>query len=256
MDLQLYGRVLWRHRLLLATGVALALALALLAVVRVDFREGGLAFSYRQPEIWQAGTRLLVTQRGFPEGRTGFATPEEDAGSFSDPQRLSSLASYYAQLVAADEVQLQVLGRSSETAALTAAPIIDLNTREPAPFLDILGLAETPLAAAQIASRGAEVFIRYVSRRQAAARIPQNERIVLQVVKRPLGVQAPLVVETRKKTTPAFVFLAVLTATFGFIFGVENVRGRRGPTPVPDESEREGPVPMREPGKGVASGRS
>lgn len=245
MELQLYGRVLWRHRLLLGAGVAVALALALLAVLRVDFKGNGPTFSYRQPEVWQASTRLMLTQRGFPMGRSGFS-PTEGGAAFSDPGRMSSLASFYAQLANADAVQLKVFGASSETAALTAAPVIDPSTEEPAPFVDILGLAEKPLAAAKISNRGAKVFIDYISQRQAAAGIPARDRVLLQIVKEPLGIEAPELVQARKKTTPAFVFLAVLVATFGLIFVVENARRRGGPMPVPTESDQGVPLSVRE----------
>jgi hypothetical protein len=256
MDLQLYARVLGRHHLLLMAGVALALALALFAVLRIELKDGAPTFRYRQPEIWQASTRLMLTQRGFPQGRTGFPTAEEGLAGLSDPGRLSSLASYYAHLAGADAVQLRVLANTSEVAGLTAAPVIDPTTEEPTPFVDILGLAETPLAAARISSRGAEVFVRYVSERQAAARIPRQHRVLLQIVRHPLGVQGPELVQARKKTTPAFVFLAVLTATFGLIFVVENARSRHGPAPVPLGPERDFASSVHEPRRGVASGRS
>jgi hypothetical protein len=254
MDLQLYARVLWRHRLLLFAGIALALGLALLSVVRVSFADGGPTFAYRQPEIWQATTRLMLTQRGFPQGRSGVPLAQQ-GDPFADPGRLSELSSYYAQLANADAVQLRVLAKSSDVAALTAAPVIEPTTEEPAPFVDIIGLAETPLAAGRISRRGAEVFIRYVSERQAAARIPQEDRVLLQIVRQPFGIQGPELVQPRKKTTPAFVFLAVLVATFGLIFVVENGRGRRGgPTPLPAEQEQEVPRAVSEQRK-RASGR-
>lgn len=253
MDLQLYGRTLWRHRLILLTGISLALALALLAVVRVEFRDGRPSFYYRQPEIWQAITRLHLTQRGFPEGRSRSSADVDS--SVSDAGRMSSLASYYAELASTDAVQLEVLGGTTEVASMAAFPVLDLNTKNPLPFIDVYGYGESPLAAARIADRGAAVFVRHVSERQSAARIPTDERVVLQVVKRPLGVHGPELAEGRKKTTLVFVFLAVLTATFGFIFVVENLRSPRGPTPVRVEPAQEVPPPVHEQ-RSVASRRS
>jgi hypothetical protein len=222
----------------------------------VQFVDGSPTFFYRQPEIWQATTRLMLTQTGFPHGRAAPAVPGEEGGVLSDPGRLSSLASYYAQLASADAVQLRVLARTTETAGLTAVPVIDPSTEEPAPFVDILGLADTPLAAARISGRGANVFIRHVSQLQAQARIPAQDRILLQIVKEPLAFQGPELVQPRKKTTPAFVFLAVLTATFGLIFVVENARGRRGPAGLAGTPDEGRTVAMHEQRKGAVSGRA
>jgi hypothetical protein len=253
LDLQLYARVLWRHRLLLAAGLAVALGLAILSVVRVEFAGATPKFVYRQPEIWQANTRLMLTQRGFPMGRSGFPASDADSGVFADPGRMSSLASFYAQLASADEVQLKVLAGTTKAAALTATPVRDPNTEDPSPFVDILGLSETPLSAARISYRGAVVFMQYVARRQQAARIPERDRVLLQVVKQPIGIEGPVRIEGRKKTTPAFVFLAVLVATVGLIFVVENARGRRAPTSVEAEPDPEVQIPRRKTTKAAAS---
>lgn len=253
MDLQLYGRVLWRHKWLLAAGFTAALALAALSVVRVEFKDDGPTLSYRQPEIWQARTRVLLTKG-------------DGSGVFEDPDSLGALTSFYAELVATDTVQFQVLTGTGGTAALVAAPVVDPISENPGPFLDILGLAESPRSAARISDRGAEVFIEYVSERQKEADISERDRVVPQVVKRPFGPKGPELVQARKKTTPAFVFLAVLTATFGLIFVVENARGRRTPPSVPvaaepeqksvaTEPEDEYALALHESGKGLLSGR-
>lgn len=263
MDLQLYGQVVWRHRWLLAIGLMAAVALAALSVVHVEVKDYRPTFSYRQPEVWQATTRLMLTSPSFPMGRTEFLG-EGDSGVFSDPEHLSSLTSFYAQLAENDAVQSEVLSGRSEAATLAATPVIDPTTQDPAPFLDILGLAETPLSAARISLRGAVVFTEYISQRQVDAGIPENDRVLLQIVRRPLGLKGPELVQARKKTTPAFVFLAVLTATFGLIFVVDNARARRRPVavaaesedePTADEPEDEVALPLHESGKGLLSGR-
>ena len=66
MDLQLYFRVLWRFRFLMAIGLLAALALSALSLVSV----GPSGVSYRQQEVWSSSAKLLVSQDGFPEGRS------------------------------------------------------------------------------------------------------------------------------------------------------------------------------------------
>ena len=161
----------------------------------------------------------------------------ETPPSFADPGGLGSLASFYAELVATDAVQAAVLSRDSGSAALSAAPVLDPVTGGSGPFLDILGLANSPRGAAGISDRGAEVFIDYISARQEALGVREKDRVVPQVVKRPFSLNGPELVQARKKTTPAFVFLAVLTATFGLIFVVDNARRRRVGEPVHAEPE-------------------
>ena len=70
MDLRVYAGVLWRNRLLVAVGFAVALALALLSVVRVS-SDG---FAYRKPVIWTNKSVVNLSQESFPEG---FCAPAE-----------------------------------------------------------------------------------------------------------------------------------------------------------------------------------
>ena len=65
MDLYLYARVLWRFRLLVLAGLALAIALATLSVLRI----GPDGVSYRDSRLWAADMKIAVTQRGCPECR-------------------------------------------------------------------------------------------------------------------------------------------------------------------------------------------
>ena len=62
-----------------------------------------------------------------------------------------------------------------------------------------------------------------MERQQQAAKIPTDQRINLQIVQR---ATAPVVVEPRKKTLAVVVFGAVLVATVGLAFILENLRPR------------------------------
>jgi len=70
MSLELDMRVLWRFRVLVLAGLLLAILLAGMAMFKVDFGGGAPKLTYRQSETWQSTARLLITQDGFPEGRT------------------------------------------------------------------------------------------------------------------------------------------------------------------------------------------
>ncbi len=75
MNLVLLGYVAWKHRLVLLVGFGLACLLAFVAVYRV----GSNGISYRQQEQWVSHETLLVTQPGFPVGRTVLNTGQNSA---------------------------------------------------------------------------------------------------------------------------------------------------------------------------------
>ena len=58
------------------------------------------------------------------------------------------------------------------------------------------------------------------------AAIPPNERVDLQVLQ---NATAPILLQPRKKTLPIVILLAVLSATIGLAFILENARPRVTP---------------------------
>ena len=93
IDLKLYTEVLWRHRLLVGVGLAVALALAFLSHVRVS--SDGLAD--RKQETWSNASVLVLSQESFPEGRS--VLPPN-----TDPSRFAAIADQYAALATSDAV--------------------------------------------------------------------------------------------------------------------------------------------------------
>ena len=70
MDLQLYLRVLSRFRVLIFGGLFLAFVLAVFSYVRVGLSNGSPKLAYRQTQLFQSDSKVFVTQKGFPWGRT------------------------------------------------------------------------------------------------------------------------------------------------------------------------------------------
>src|SRR5689334_8767941 len=105
MDIKLYGRVLWRFRVLVIVGLIAACALATVAMFHVS--SNGL--KYRQTETWSSTARLFVTQEGFPWGRavdpSTLAPNAKTAPRFADANRFTGLAFLYAQLATSDDVR-------------------------------------------------------------------------------------------------------------------------------------------------------
>ncbi len=251
----LYLRVLWRFRLLVAVGLVLAIALAFASLVRVGFSQGSVSLSYRQQPTWQSTTRLFVTQEGFPWGRSVFPTtpaaapPTGSSGpsglAFADPGRFAGLAVLYAQFINGDLIQRQIRKAVPQSHALSATAVTDPATNSALPLIDVMSLAHTPSEAVRVSRAGADLFRSYIAEQQASADIPANQRVLLQVVS-----TRAIEVEGRKKTPALVAFLAVMIATVGLAFVLENLRPR-SPAVAPADMAR--PIGTARPADTAAS---
>lgn len=214
MDLGLYGRVLWRFRLLVLVGLVLAVALAVLSVARVT--SDGL--TWRKQQRWQSSTTLLLTQHGFPWGQ--ISAP-------SDPGRFASLTDLYSQLAGGDEVRALMRAHGAPRSwTLTALPLTPRTPSAVLPLIALSGQAPSSGGAVKAAMAGRRAFLEYVAQQQASAAIPDRQRIDVQVVQ---NASSPTLIQPRKKTLPIVILLAVLSATVALAFVLENVRPRVRP---------------------------
>lgn len=229
MDLRLYGRVVWRFKYLVALGVIAAIALAFLSYARVTFVNGKPKVSYRHAVTYASQETLLVTQSGFPGGRSTFpytVTKNGPVSSFADPSRFTSLADFYSYLANSDAVNALVRQRVGRVpGGYAASPVVttidgDGNVE---PLMRIQGAATSRSVAVRYADAASAAFIQYLSEQQTAARIPESQRVMVSVLNSPriTGVLVP-----RKKTLPVVVFIAVLAATLAFALILENLRPR------------------------------
>jgi hypothetical protein len=226
MDLNLYLRVLWRFRLIVAVGFVLAITLAFASVAKVG-ADGSI--SYRQQPTWQGTTRLFVTQKGFPWGRTVLpgdptSVPPTSTSSglqFADPTRLAALAIYYAALINGDLIQRQIRESFPPNTVLSAAAVTDTATGSPLALVDVMGVAHTSAQATRASREGANLFRSYIADQQASGGIPVKQRVLLQVV----STKAAMIAG-RKKTLAILALLAVLIATIALTFVLENLRPR------------------------------
>ena len=226
MDLNLYFRVLWRFRLIVAVGFVLAITVAFATVAKVG-ADGSI--SYRQQPTWQGTTRLFVTQQGFPWGRTVLpgdptSAPSTSTSSglqFADPTRLAGLAIYYAALINGELIQRQIRRSFPPKTILSAAAVTDTATNSPLALVDVTSVAHSSAQARRVSQEGASLFRSYIADQQASAGIPLKERVLLQVVSTKAEVIAG-----RKKTLAIVAFLAVLIATIALAFVLENQRPR------------------------------
>ena len=249
MDTRLYLSILWRFKPLVAAGLLLAIPLAVLSFAKVSFAGGSPSLKYRQAQTWQSEAVLFVTQRGFPWGTTTPqyqpANPTEGlpAVPTADANRLSSLAVLYAQLATTHQVQrlMRHLPAKATDVSVTTIPAPPYSNPAILPLISVKGLGTSSSRAAALAADQARAIIAYVGRNQQAAGTPTAKRVLVQEVQFPLPKLAT-VVGKRGKTLPIIVFLAVMIATLGLVFVLENMRPDDGAVraiETPPESEEE-----------------
>ena len=225
MDLQLYLRVLWRFRILVAVGLLVAIALSFLSVVRVNLSGPGPHLAYKQKERWQSSASLLITETGFPWGR-------KPSDPDSDPTRLAELSNVYARLASSDAVRAIVerkerLDNRYEAIDAVAVPISP-GSDYSLPVLTVTGTSFTAARAVMLAERTESAFRAYIARRQVASHIPRSQRVAVVELSQP-DVGRALLVKGRSKTIPMVIFVTVMIAVSGLAFVLENLRPRVRP---------------------------
>jgi hypothetical protein len=233
MDLNVFGRVLWRHRALVIVGVYVAALLGVLSYFHITFHGVKPGLEPRAQQVWQADSTILLTQRGFPAGSV---TGADSLG------RLIGLAPLYAKLANSDAVRSTVKGLRTELhGSYTVLPAADTSYGAVSglPAIQILGRANTARNALLVTQRATASFLGYLHGQQVTADINPRARVDVQLLNAPgdLTLLVP-----RKKTLPIVVFMGVLFATIAFAFVLENMRGRRAAAPVVREAASEAPV--------------
>jgi hypothetical protein len=244
VDLRVLGGVLARHRILVIGGVAAGVVLATLAYFK-PVMDGGLPhLEPRKAEVWQATETLFLTQPGFPAGRTEqpviavkVGDQETAVARYADPGKFTGLAPLYAKLANSDAVRARAIraggplegqARAIPTADTSYGAINNL------PMITVFSTAPTRQGALSTATRISQAFQSYLVTSQKDAKIPDNKRVVIQVLNK-AGEETLLV--PRKKTLPIVVLLAILSATVALAFIRENTRHAEAapaPAAVPD----------------------
>jgi hypothetical protein len=232
MDLALFARVIWRHKLVLVLGAVLAIVLGLLSYVRVG-RDGTV--TYRDSESWVSYETVSVTQPGFTEGRLN------DTGA--DPNRLTSLAVLYSHYIDTDAVHTQIWPHGvAQGASIQAAPVLagaGSSTTSALPIISIAAFSRTPVAAQELAARTTKALSGYIEARQVQANVPVSDRVELEPVKQALS-NPPTLWQARSKSLPIVIFLTALMATFGLAFILENLDPQISPVTLVEEEHKRG----------------
>lgn len=200
MDVERLAQVIWRQRWVMVIGLLIALAGAYVAT----FKPGTLI--YRQQAQWSSDSTLLVTQAGFPWGRTtlpstaipGGETPasaaaaaltasSSNAPSFADPTRFFNLAILYSSMVESDQVRNLIPQNYRTSGKVTAvAQSIGANGNIlPLPLVNVTATGPSALAARALDQQAIAAFETYLASQQQANRISAKERVTVTTLNTP-----------------------------------------------------------------------
>jgi hypothetical protein len=241
MNLYRHLSVLWRGRVIIALGLIVAIAMAILAMFKVSI-DGGPKLTYRKAETWAHSTKLLITQPGFPWGRsvlpsTGDAqtpgsteqvAPAVDAKGrkvqFADPSRFAYLAWIYSHFLMGDQVR-QMLPHRPVGMDILASPLTAGGNLS-AGALPLIGLttqATTERDAARLNDEATAALETYLREQQTRSRTPTSDRVVVTVVDRP----APALLKGHSPDLGVIAFLLVMGAVVAVVYLRENLRLHR-----------------------------
>jgi hypothetical protein len=236
MNVIRHFQVIKRGRAVLAIGLLVAIAVAMLASFRVSV-DGGPKLAFRKPETWSSTTKLLLTQPGFPWGRSvlpGAATDpaaaadESDASKdssgnlqFADPSRLAYLAWIYSHFLMGDEVRT-MLKDKPEGMDIQAGPLSAGGSMSAA-SLPIIGLTTTATTAAEARHLNDEVHLAlddYLTTQQRESHTPVTDRVVISTVDRP----DPVRLKGHSINLGVMAFLLIMVASVSLVYLLENLR--------------------------------
>jgi hypothetical protein len=192
MDLARHAAVFWRYRWVTAGGILLGIVLAVLASYNVT--TSGL--EPRGSSTYSSQSQLLVTQAGFPEGRSVLPTPppvdgltpqpaEDDKElQFADPSRFMTLADLYTKLIVSDEARRLIPERPAAS-QIIASPLPAVSGVPVLPIIELKTTADSAAGAQTLNTHAAEALRELLKDRQAKADISPARSVQIETLNAP-----------------------------------------------------------------------
>jgi len=229
MDLRSAAEAIRSHRRVAYVGVGLAFLLSILAFAKpvADFPP----LEQREPVKYESAVRLFITQPGFPWGRIvvfeeqdaasgGEPVQRDDRPRFGDPDRFADLAILYSHLAESDAVR-RLMERDGPVEGEIMGEPIASDDGDGLPLVGITAMAASPEGAVTLAQRQIAAFSTFIAAEQRRNEIPDDDRVIIEQVDQPRAAELEV---PRKKTEPIAIFMAVMIATLGSAFVLENLR--------------------------------
>ena len=201
-------RALWRFRLVLVLGLAVALLAAIAIQYRIDFSNVPPALTERNQPTYLTTARILVTSPDVPYLRisvtrapvaaTGEAASAAAAAAVAPPVEerpdlgiLVRAANLYPLLITSDEVRRirdEMFGPlPGNVTAQGIFSIANPNRFEPTtlPVIELVAGSDSAKGAIDLAQGTVDAFRRYIRGQQDRAKLKADERILLQQLQEP-----------------------------------------------------------------------
>lgn len=229
MELRRHIHVFSKFRTLIIAGAVLGAVLATLALARPQL-DAGRPLAWRSAETFTSTSRLLITQRGFPEGRATFneqpagqaggsAQASTDQQVFAPPDRLAGLATMYSYLLSSAQVRSLMPGPPAVD-RIIASVITTGQTASALPLISLATTADSAAGAQQLNRDAYRALTRYLEAHQSRTHTPEGQRAQVDVLNPPTAG-----VSSGRSYTPALIaFLLTITAAVSLAYVLENLR--------------------------------
>jgi hypothetical protein len=236
VDITQHLAVLGRWRKVILASVFLGLILAALFTIKVPPKDGKL--DWRRPEKWQSTSRILVTQSGFPWGRTtlpGGATAGADlsdpvaaaaakkadpsAPDYADPSRLSLLAIIYSFISQSNTIN-DIGGQKLPPGGTVSAIPLENQRAGALPLIELTTTGYSRQSSDALNNERTKALAAYLQNQQDVNEVPVGQRVRLAVLNRP---EAKMVSSHGLVLGLAMVFLT-LSAGIAASYVLESLR--------------------------------
>jgi hypothetical protein len=262
VDISQHLAVISRWRKVVLASLFLGVILAVLFTLKVPPKNG--LIDWRRPEKWQSTSRILVTQSGFPWGRTVLAdgsgtadlnTPLSDRKAdpekpdYADPARLSLLAVIYSFISQSNTISDIGTKRLPPGGSVSALP---LNNQQAGalPLIELTTTGYTKQAATALNAERSKALGGYLARQQDANNVPTGQRVKLAVLNKP---EATMVSSHGAPLGLALIFLTVAGGVAA-CYVLESLRLSRARQALAHAQPAQGPGQVNGTSDGVVDG--
>jgi hypothetical protein len=236
MNVSRHAAVLWRFRLITATGLFLGIFLAVFASYKISF-DGAPSLQARSGATFGSDATLLVTQPGFPEGRVTLPqTPTADASQvdgtlaplpkdrieYAEPGRFGALADLYSQIAMSDRVR-GTIPEKPKSDQITAFALEGASGGVILPVIKLTVTTDTKEGAKTLSEHTIKALRDVLKADQQQAKIPANSRVELRTLNESTK---GYIVKGPSRTASILVLVLTILGTIGLTHLLAALRDR------------------------------
>lgn len=224
MDIRHHLDILWRWRVVLAGGLALATLLAFLITFKPTFS----GVEWRSSATFKSTSTVIVTQPGFPLGRATLpgsdpAQPAQPGDGklkvFAPSERFSDLAVIYSYLATSDQIRALIRPKPLQD-QINVINVPNEATGDPLPLLELETTANSAEGSRILNGAVIRALREYLGRNVRESGVPAGQNVELKVLDAP---EAGELAGGRSPTLSAIVWLLAMAAALALVYVLENL---------------------------------